>query len=38
MGEAIVRRISLKATRLAAALLFLVLGLWQLAGLAGWLP
>jgi putative Ca2+/H+ antiporter (TMEM165/GDT1 family) len=38
MGEAIVRRISLKATRLAAAMLFLVLGLWQLAGLAGWLP
>lgn len=41
MGEAIVRRVSLKATRLAAALLFLVLGLWQLAGLAGlagWLP
>jgi putative Ca2+/H+ antiporter (TMEM165/GDT1 family) len=38
MGEAIVRRISLKATRLAAALLFLVLGLWQLTELADWLP
>lgn len=38
MGEAIVRRVSLKATRLAAALLFFVLGLWQLAELAGWLP
>ena len=34
---AIVRRVSLKATRLAAALLFLVLGLWQLAELFGWL-
>ncbi|HNN57036.1 MAG TPA: TMEM165/GDT1 family protein [Novosphingobium sp.] len=35
LGEALVRRISLKATRMAAALLFLVLGLWQLAELAG---
>ncbi len=30
LGEGIVRRISLKATRVAAALLFLALGLWQL--------
>jgi len=37
LGEAIVRRVSLKATRIAAALLFLVLGLWQLAGMLGWL-
>ncbi len=36
-GEALTRRISLKATRTAAALLFLVLGLWQLAEWAGWL-
>jgi putative Ca2+/H+ antiporter (TMEM165/GDT1 family) len=35
LGEVLVRRISLKATRMAAALLFLVLGLWQLAELAG---
>ncbi len=35
LGEALVRRISFKATRMAAALLFLVLGLWQLAELAG---
>ena len=30
-GEALTRRVSLTATRTAAALLFLVLGLWQLA-------
>jgi putative Ca2+/H+ antiporter (TMEM165/GDT1 family) len=30
LGEKLVQRISLKATRIAAALLFLVLGLWQL--------
>lgn len=36
LGEALVRRISLRATRIAAALLFLVLGLWQLARIAGW--
>lgn len=35
LGEVLVRRISLKATRMAAALLFLMLGLWQLAELAG---
>ena len=31
LGEAIVKRVSLKATRIAAAVLFLVLGLLQLA-------
>ncbi|MEO5597980.1 MAG: TMEM165/GDT1 family protein, partial [Novosphingobium sp.] len=36
-GEALVRCISLKAARSIAALLFLALGLWQLASLAGWL-
>ena len=29
-GEALIRRVSLKAARIAAALLFLALGLWQL--------
>lgn len=37
LGDGLVRRISLKATRTAAALLFLALGLWQLAGVLGWL-
>ena len=37
LGEAIVKRVSLKATRMAAALLFLALGLWQLAAIFGWL-
>lgn len=36
-GEALVKRVSLNATRIAAALLFLVLGLWALAEWAGWL-
>jgi putative Ca2+/H+ antiporter (TMEM165/GDT1 family) len=35
LGEALVERVSLAATRKVAALLFLVLGLWQLAVLAG---
>ena len=30
LGEELVKRVSLKATRIAAALLFLVLGVWQL--------
>jgi putative Ca2+/H+ antiporter (TMEM165/GDT1 family) len=34
-GEALTRRVSLKLTRAIAALLFLVLGLWQLADWAG---
>lgn len=37
LGEELVKRISLKATRIAAALLFLALGLWQLAEAAGWI-
>lgn len=37
LGEELVKRVSLKATRMAAALLFLVLGLWQLAEILGWL-
>ncbi|MFC4295712.1 TMEM165/GDT1 family protein [Novosphingobium tardum] len=36
-GDTLVRHVSLKATRIAAALLFLALGLWQLADWAGWL-
>jgi putative Ca2+/H+ antiporter (TMEM165/GDT1 family) len=36
-GEALVRYISLKVARAVAALMFLVLGLWQLASLAGWI-
>jgi len=35
LGEELVRRVSLKATRISAALLFLVLGLWQLAETLG---
>ena len=31
LGEELVKRVSLNATRIAAALLFLALGLWQLA-------
>jgi len=37
LGEKLVERISLKLTRTIAALLFLVLGLWQLAEVMGWL-
>ena len=37
LGEELVKRVSLNATRMAAALLFLVLGLWQLAAILGWL-
>ena len=35
LGEAIERRVSMKLTRALAALLFLVLGLWQLAEIYG---
>ncbi len=35
LGEELVKRVSLKAARLAAAALFLVLGLWQLASALG---
>ncbi len=31
LGEALIQRVSLKATRIAAALLFFILGAWQLA-------
>lgn len=37
LGDELVKRVSLNATRIAAALLFLVLGLWQLAVIFGWL-
>ena len=37
LGEELVKRVSLKATRTAAALLFVVLGLWQLATALGWM-
>jgi putative Ca2+/H+ antiporter (TMEM165/GDT1 family) len=37
LGETLVERISLSTTRLVAAAIFLVLGLWQLADIAGWL-
>jgi Ca2+/H+ antiporter, TMEM165/GDT1 family len=33
LGEALVQRVSLKATRIAAAALFAILGLWQLAAI-----
>jgi putative Ca2+/H+ antiporter (TMEM165/GDT1 family) len=35
LGEALVRRVSLRAARIAAAMLFAVLGLWQLGTIAG---
>ncbi len=37
LGEAIERHVSMKLTRTLAALLFLVLGLWQLAEIFSWL-
>ncbi|MEO5586467.1 MAG: TMEM165/GDT1 family protein [Novosphingobium sp.] len=37
LGEELVKRVSLNATRIAAASLFVVLGLWQLASALGWL-
>lgn len=37
LGEELVKRVSLKAARIAAAALFLVLGAWQLASALGWL-
>lgn len=37
LGEELVKRISLKTARTVAALLFLLLGLWQLAAALGWL-
>jgi Ca2+/H+ antiporter, TMEM165/GDT1 family len=38
LGEAIERRVSMKLTRTLAALLFLVLGLWQLAQAMEFIP
>jgi putative Ca2+/H+ antiporter (TMEM165/GDT1 family) len=35
LGEALLKLVSLKATRIAAATLFAVLGLWQLAAATG---
>jgi putative Ca2+/H+ antiporter (TMEM165/GDT1 family) len=35
LGEELVKRVSLKATRIAAALLFVALGLWQLSAATG---
>ena len=37
LGEAIEKRVSMKLTRMLAALLFLVLGVWQLAETLGWI-
>ncbi|MDB5724852.1 MAG: hypothetical protein JWQ16_1606 [Novosphingobium sp.] len=37
LGEELVKRVSLKATRTAAALLFVALGLWQLSTALGWM-
>jgi len=36
LGEKLVQKVSLKLTRTIAALLFLVLGLWQLGAVLGW--
>ena len=36
LGEVIEKKVSMKLTRSLAALLFLVLGLWQLAEIFGW--
>lgn len=37
LGEELVKRVSLNATRIAAAALFVVLGVWQLAVALGWM-
>ncbi|MEY4239791.1 MAG: hypothetical protein RL339_2392 [Pseudomonadota bacterium] len=37
LGEKLVEKVSLKLTRTIAALLFLFLGLWQLAEVLGWI-
>jgi putative Ca2+/H+ antiporter (TMEM165/GDT1 family) len=36
-GEALARRVPMRALQVGAALLFLALGLWMLAGLIGWI-
>ena len=37
LGEALVKRVSMNAVRIVAASMFLLLGLWQLAEIWGWL-
>ena len=37
LGEAIVKRVSMNVVRMIAATMFLILGLWQLAEIWGWL-
>ncbi|MCP1469463.1 putative Ca2+/H+ antiporter (TMEM165/GDT1 family) [Sphingobium sp. OAS761] len=36
-GEGLARRVPMRALQLGAALLFLLLGLWMIAGLRGWI-
>jgi putative Ca2+/H+ antiporter (TMEM165/GDT1 family) len=36
-GEALAKRVPMRALQVGAALLFLALGLWMLADLAGWI-
>lgn len=36
-GEALARKVPMRALQVGAALLFLLLGLWMLAGLQGWI-
>ena len=36
-GEALARKVPMRALQLAAALLFLLLGLWMIADLQGWI-
>ncbi len=36
-GEALARRVPMRALQVGAALLFLLLGLWMIAGLQGWI-
>ncbi|MGE4323295.1 MAG: TMEM165/GDT1 family protein [Sphingobium sp.] len=37
-GEALAKKVPMRALQIGAALLFLLLGLWMIAGLQGWLP
>ncbi len=36
-GEALAQKVPMRALQIGAALLFLVLGLWMIAGLQGWI-
>ena len=36
-GEALARRVPMRALQMGAALLFLLLGLWMIADLQGWI-